>query len=273
MKRILVAINFTDASRAASNYAASLAQLFLAKLYLVHVYMEPGPTGEDPSAWMIINDAQQQANETQLQKEIHFLKETYSIDVSGSVVMGYKGDSIMETARKMSTDLIVMGMKRDHPHRFFGSTVLSIIRKSNLPVLLVPEQSQFSPIKNIVLATDFEGVEDATCFSILLDMVEKFEASLRLLHIQKSGAVMSGMEVPGRVQLGQTFSKIHSFSHEEVEDDDVESGIQIYMDNHPINLLVMIAHRHKIIERIIGKIYTRSITYETKVPLLVLEDK
>lgn len=272
MKKVLVPIDFTSSSQAASRYAASLAQVFTAQVHLLHVYMEPAPVTEVPSAWIVTSNVWQKENEERIHKESDYLKETYAIDVSGEAVVGFVGDSIKEVAEKTGADLVVMGMKQEKRSKVLGSSTLAAIRKLAIPVLVIPEDVVFSPIKHIIYASDFEEVNNISCFHILLQLTQQFNAHLTLLHVQKENVEMSADEVPGRIQMGRVLAHVSSYSYEEVLDDNVDHGIQSFIENDPADLLVMIARHHNIFERMFGTIHTRSMSYITKCPLLVLKD-
>lgn len=272
MKNILVPIDFTPASRVASEYAASLAQLFNAKIYLFHVYIEPTPATEVPSAWIITDDRLQKESEAHVNSEVEYLSNAYAIDVSGVSEMGYKSDAIIEKAKEVNADLIVMGRK-EGKSKILGSTTLTINRRSKRPVLIIPAGHTFHPIKNIVFASDFAEMHDNKCLVPLFDLLEHFKSNLQLLHVKKKGKAMTAQEVPGRIQIGRAFAQVPFWGYDEVEDDNVEHAIENYIQKHPTDLLVMVAHHHNIIERLFGTVHTQSMGYRAKLPLLILEDK
>lgn len=83
---------------------------------------------------------------------------------------------------------------------------------------------------------------------------------------------MDTSEIVDKMQLDVILTNVkHSF--QTVELDDVEQGIDVFLHSHPVDLLEMIAHRHFFLERLFGHIYTRSVSYKAKWPLLVWEDK
>lgn len=271
MKQILVPTDFSPAARAASEYAASLAKTFNAAIYLLYVYREPAPAAEAPSAWMIIGSELQEENEARIQIEIHRLAEAYGIEVHGAAKVGYKGHTLQNTADEIRADLMVMGRKENKRLKILGSTALAMIRTKVAPVLIVPEGAVFSPIKHVALAVDFDEVTNASCFSPLFAIVEGFDADLHVLHVEKIGAGIEPSELPGKLQLGKVLSKV-TYWYEKVENNDVESGIKKFIENHPVDLLAVVAHHHDIFERMFGIIHTRLLSYETRLPLLVLAD-
>ena len=48
MKKILVAVDFSEASRKAMDYAAALAKSFNANMVLLHAFYIPVPVGDAP---------------------------------------------------------------------------------------------------------------------------------------------------------------------------------------------------------------------------------
>lgn len=272
MKKILVAVDFSEASRAASEYAATLAKAFGAEIYLLHVFLETAPATEAPIAWRLSSADLDQEKDERVKEEIDFLRLRHKVNVTGYARIGYKSNTINELARNLPADLVVVGMKKDAAENIFRSTVITTVRKIKTPVLIVPEGIVFSPIKHVVLAEDFNEVRDESCYNLLFDLLDRFDASLEVLHVEKRGAEKSSPDTPGRLQLGKVLSKV-SFLYEEVENDDVDNGIQEFVGSHPADLLVMIAHQHTMIERMMEEDFVKEMAYKTRLPLLVLEDK
>jgi nucleotide-binding universal stress UspA family protein len=272
MKKILVAIDFTPASRNAAEYAAALAKSFQAGLYLLHVFLEPAPANEIPARWMLAESELQKENDARMQKEVSYLKEKYGVAVSGSTQVGFTAETINSEAKEQHSDLIVMGMQREAGSRIFGSNVITTVRKAKTPVLVVPQGASFTPPTHIVLTSDFREVQAASCWTLLYKLVETFDAALQVLHVQPTGSSGNEIEVPGKEQLQQILSKC-SYQYQRINDADVTHGVFNFIESHPTDLLVMVAHRHNLLERTFGNIHTRTMSYETKLPLLILEDK
>ena len=269
MKKLLVCTDFTEPSRNACLYAASLAKVFNAAIYLLHVHREWIPASVGPEPWSITLSEQYQEKEKHLNQEINFLKEKYPVQIRGEVKPGFRSDSISETAREIEADLIVMGISHAKK-KPLGSTTLKVMRKAHVPVLVVPESASFHSIKNIVLAVDFKEMLTSSCFTPLLDVVKKFDASLRVLHVDKKGAELKVSEVPEKLQLGLVLAKF-TYEYDRIESDDVDQGIEGFVDAHPADLLVMVAHPHGLFERLFSHLHTQVIGMEIKLPLLVLK--
>jgi nucleotide-binding universal stress UspA family protein len=57
-----------------------------------------------------------------------------------------------------------------------------------------------------------------------------------------------------------------------VTDSDVIYGINNYLENNPAEILAMTARKHSFLERLFGTVHTKKMSYETKIPLLVLKE-
>ena len=272
MKRILVPVDFTPASRHASEYAAALAQVFAAEIHLLHVYIEPPPAVEVSGVWLMAGSELQEAKEALVKVEVDFLKEKYSVAVSGETKVGPTGYAINDTAKELQADIIVMGMRGGNRSKILGGTVISTIRKSQIPVLIIHEEATFVPIKEVAVAADFNEVSDINCWNILFTLLEKFDGTLSVVHVQGKETEMAVAELSGALQVRRYLSRF-PYQYVEIEDTDVAQGLLNYIHNHPIDLLVMIAHHHTVFERVFGTIYTRDISFDIKLPLLILKER
>lgn len=270
MKKIVVPVDITAASRNTMEYAAQLGKVLGAEIHLLHVDTEPLPVSAGPTPWTLIPSQKLTVQEASIDKAVAYLKEKYAIDVKGSVVTGYKSDSIKEAAADLHADLIVMGLKSGKRNKILGSTALKLIRKTTLPVLIVPEETRYEPLKNIILAIDFNERANSSGFDPLFEIIKAFNTSLRVLHVEEKGADLKASEIPGKLQLGRILSKV-DYEYDKVEFDNIETGILNFVQDHPADLLVMVAHHHNLIERLSGPFHTQAISLELKLPLLVLK--
>ena len=271
MKKILVATDFSEAARNAGRYAAALARELNASLHLLHVYMQPAPALDMPVVWADTVDALQKEKTTELQTDVEALQQTYGVPISTDVVLGFTGESIATEANQQEADLVVVGMKGGHQSRFLGSNAVTVIRKVRKPVLIVPEGASFVPPKRITFSTDFSGNVMGKNLEALVETAKNFMARIDLVHIQKNEQQMDTDEIAGKMSLQHYLEHVDHQFHT-IVDDDVEEGIQAFMQNNATDLLVMIAHHHSLLDRWLGTSHTKQMSYQTKVPLLVLHD-
>ncbi len=269
MKKILVPIDFSRTSRNAEEYAASLAKVFGAEVQLLHVYKEILPPTVGPEPWTVTLSETQVENEKAISKEVSYLKKLYPVEVTYALKTGSRGRSINAIAEGIDADLIVMGMRRSRRNKILGSTVLTTIRKTKAPVLIIPDEAKFTAIRNIALAADFTEMVSGSYFDTLFEIYKKFDSFMHVLHVEQPGAELKASEVPEKLQLGMVLSRF-TYQYEKIESYDVEEGIQNFVEKHPTDLLVLIAHHHSIYERMFETIHTKSLSFKMNLPLLVV---
>lgn len=142
MKTILVPIDFSEISPGILNQATAMAQAFEAHLVLLHVITPPViMTAYGLSASEI--DVQIQQTTDRAREELDIQVETLrqqDLDASGQLQQGGTVDSILESARQIAADCIILG---SHGHGavynlLVGSTARGVLRQAACPVLIVP---------------------------------------------------------------------------------------------------------------------------------------
>lgn len=270
MKKILVPIDFSPASRNAEDYAVSLAGIFGAEIELLNVYRELMPATVGPEPWSVTITALQVENEKLINKEVSYLKTKHGIDVKASLRMGARGKTINSFAKEIEVDFIVMGIRSGRKRKMLGSTVLHTIHKAEVPVLLVPDDAKFISIQYILIAVDFMEMLSSSCFNSLFDIYKKFGSSVHVLHIEEPGQQLKASEVPEKLQLGLALSRFN-YQYEKVESYEIDEAVQNFIDRHPTDLMVLIAHHHTIYERIFETIHTKTLSFKIKKPMLILK--
>jgi universal stress protein A len=139
IQNILVAVDFSDYSRAALEHATFLAEKFGATLTLVHS-VEPYVYPEDLSAGFTLEEIDARWMQKQREK-LEALRQTIKKGIPASVVvtMGTAWNRIIGAAKSWSADLIVIGThgRTGLKHALMGSTAERVARHATCPVLVV----------------------------------------------------------------------------------------------------------------------------------------
>lgn len=142
MKNILVALDFDLRSQQLTDYAASFAEKFEARLWLVHIAApEPDFVGYDTGPQYIRETRAEDLREEHrvLQKMAEDLRKR-SIAAEALLVQGPTVQTLLDECEKLEIDLLVIG---SHEHGFLynlfaENTALELFKKSNIPLLVVP---------------------------------------------------------------------------------------------------------------------------------------
>ncbi|RYG38557.1 MAG: universal stress protein [Chitinophagaceae bacterium] len=272
MDTILVPVDFSPASRTASSYAAALAKASKARLILFHAYMMPTPVTEVPYVMISVNELQTE-NEQMIRREAAVLHENFGIEVESQVQIGMPSDEITLAALESKADMIVIGMRgAGGLDKLIGNTSASVVRKAKTPVLVVPHNAIFKPVNQIVYASDFSYSSSLNLFRPLLEIADMFQALLHVVNIRKAATIgNTEKEMQSKSMISGLLGSVkHEFTI--ITDESITHGINNYVDQHDVQMLVMVAHKHTFFERLFSRIHTTEMAYQTKIPLLVLHD-
>jgi nucleotide-binding universal stress UspA family protein len=274
MKSILVATDFSQPSVSAANYAAALAAGAGAELNLLHAYLLPTPVSEVPYLMVSVEELQKD-NEKLTNDLANKLRESYGVKVKTLVTIGLPADEVVYQSGELNADLIVTGMRgsTNALDKLIGSTTAAILRKSGIPVLVIPEHSVYKPWNTVVYATDFSHPMNEKDLLFLTNLAgAQSKMHINIVHVEAPGHTMVDLQISGRRSLEAILQNVsHDFKH--LEHSNVEQALRQYLHDNPSDALVMVAHKHSWWDRLVGVSHTREMVYKSEIPLLVLHDK
>lgn len=154
-KTILLATDLSARCDRAFDRAQTLAAQWEARLIVLHV-MEPSApgitTGTDPvPSWRRTQDPQKAA-EARIRSELAQV----ALGLTVVIEKGDPAEAIMRVAEAHACGLIVTGVARDETlgRLAMGATVRQLVRRSDIPLLVVRKRGQ-RPYRHVVVATDF----------------------------------------------------------------------------------------------------------------------
>ncbi len=269
MKKILVPIDFSLASKTALEYAGELCKNLSATLVAVHVFPEPYP--ENPYAKGAVQDVIEK-------KKASLVKEFYSYFSPSEELLkvttldfrvGNPLEEVVHVRKERDIDLLVIGTRKKHnlAEYLFGSFSSELIQKARVPIFIVPEGVDYKPIKNISFATVNYRREDDIAGD-LKKFAEKLGATVNSFYVNVLPVDFSTLDeevlnATGKEQVsefGVTMVKAHS----------VSNGISYYMKHHPTDLLAMCTIHRTGIQKLLHSSVTQKMVYHTEIPLLVL---
>jgi len=270
MKTILIATDFSKASRNAMLYGAELAKEINANIILFNAYDIPTPaTGLNVkisrySVKTLID--QKLKDEAETFKYINMLSIETMCD-EGDV------DAIINVANDKQVEFIVIGMKGGGKNfkKIFGSTATSLAKRTNIPLIVVPECAEFKIPHNIVFASDAFTDPDNDVPEDLKAITQLFKAKLNVVRVlnskeKKSFQASKNAKSPNRVAC--TFDT----SFEYPTNNNLRHALNDFIKDHNCDMLVMMPHKHEWMERLFRKSETKNMIFHTHIPLLILPE-
>ncbi len=138
LERILVPVDFSDCSLDALKYAGVVAKQAQASLMLLHV-LEPVSYGLDFTLGQSRARHLEVETWTKRLEELAATQQHPNMMVESRLRGGIPADSILDAAKTLPCDLIVMGThgRRGISHTISGSVAEAVLRKAHCPVIAV----------------------------------------------------------------------------------------------------------------------------------------
>jgi len=275
-KKILTPIDFSACSVRALKVAARLAGEWKAKLIVMNAcqkpvaYADASVTGYSRD---LVREAESHAKSA-FERVSESVNELKNLDYTFVVKHAFPQDAIISLAIMEEVDLLVMGTTGASGFKgiLMGSNTYTVAKNVECPVLAIPEMAE--PGKGfgkIVLAGDYKDTASKETFSLLTELARLDESEIHVLHISEA-PTMNREEWEEAQILDRYFKRLRHYFHFRL-DDDIDEGISEFIQENEIDLLVLIARKHKLLDRLFNGSTTRRMAYHAKIPFLILHSK
>jgi nucleotide-binding universal stress UspA family protein len=216
IRRILCPVDFSDCSRRAVDHAMAIARWYGGSVTALHVFPLP-PVAAGPSGPILLEPVLlTPATREQLLADTRKLLKTESAPgVATEAVLreGLAATEILEHARSMGADLVVMGThgRSGVDRLLLGSVTEKVLRKASCPVLTVPHGASdavpAAPVllKRIVCPVDFSD-SSMRALDYAKSLARETNALLTVLHV-----VSPQLQVPFDYPVGDTSLTLAEF--------------------------------------------------------------
>jgi len=274
IKTILVATDFSKSAKNAALYAVEMAKALDADLILFYAYHVP--------AAYIRGEAILTTKETNRQLTKALEAEAERIDPSSQLSINIISKEsktlagILAEAKAADADLVIIGMKDlgHHRRQVFGSTATALINQINIPFLVIPETAKYSIPRIITLASDIDEEIETNIHLLyfLRQMAEHFDSSIHVVRVIRGKWNMADESTnPTIHRLNHLLANLE-VKYEYSNNSNITDGLIDLVKKNKSDLLVMIPHKHDLMERIFFKSESKDMLFHTQVPLLLLPE-
>ena len=175
---------------------------------------------------------------------------------------------------KEKADLIVMGITGSNTteEALIGSNTLHLAKHIELPVIIVPPFVKYSPIKNILLLSDYRDVYETTPIDLITAVLDTTKATLHVSYVQQTKKELVGAEVAESITLNTLFQGYDPQYHY-TQNDNFIDGVNDFVETNAIDLLLIIPKHHTIIDKIFHRSKTKMMVFHSYIPVLLVHDK
>jgi len=183
---------------------------------------------------------------------------------------GFAVEEIVSSASEKKVDLIIMGTRGANGlvQMLLGSNTAQVIEKASCPVLALPLKAEFSNMKKIVFATNYEDNDFQTLY-LLTEIFKPFKTEIIILHVEEDGdpRILNGMpdKFKAKVLTNIPYDKL---SFNVISGKNIMQSLNEFLVENDVNLFAMSTRKRGFVERLYNKSLTRKFAYHTHIPLL-----
>ena len=155
---------------------------------------------------------------------------------------------------------------------FMGTNTGDVIMKTDCNVIAVPEEARYKVPEEIVFPTDFRIPYAHKDLEPLLQVVEKNNATIRVLHFRDTGDLSESQEENKRT-LESLLANVN-FRFYTLTMTDFEDALNCFTQSRgDVDMIAIIAKHYNFFQRLFFRPKVRELSFHTKIPLFVLHHK
>jgi nucleotide-binding universal stress UspA family protein len=275
MKTIIVPTDFSPAATNAMNFAAAMAVNIKASMMLLHVYQVPVSVTDVPIVTVSTEELRKD-----IEAKLQDLKENLMRTTSGKIKiyaesrLGNVLDEIEDVCEHVKPFAVIMGTRGASgvERILFGNITLTAIRHLVWPVIVVPPDKKYGKgIRKIGFACDFDKVVETTPVQFIKNMVREFGAELHVLNVDYESKHFKP-ETPEESLMLHTLLQDLKPDYHFINHQDIEDGINEFVDKNNIDLLITIPKKHKLLDNLFKPSSTKQLVTQSHVPVMCVHE-
>lgn len=287
MKTILVPTDFSETANHALQVATQLAKKNNAKLMLLHMLEIPehilpeaqltndvhtthnNRQNDIPEAIFYMKLAHKRFDET---KALGFLE---GVDYEEAIQNHLNFKGIIDSAHKHDADLIVMGSHGSSglKEAFVGSHTEKVVRTSDIPVLVIKENSTDFTVNDFVFASNLD-TENIESLVDAYNLASTFNAKLHVVYINTPGShFLTTRQIDDKMQtfIGASTLEFNNLTTNIYDDITVEQGILNFSKKINADLIGVPTHGRRGLAHFINNSLSEDIVNHANTPVITFK--
>ncbi|MES2519950.1 MAG: universal stress protein [Bacteroidota bacterium] len=276
MKTILFPTDFSNNAIHASQYAGMLARRLNAKVVLLNIYSIPTVSEYQLPIEIenFIMENRQEARKDLQNFTVKFIETTNLAPdrITQMVEYGFVGDKIIETAKLINADFIVMGTQgaTNAIDKWLGTHTQKVMKAADCPVWIIPENAAINYPKHIMYAADFKEDEVIATHKVL-EFAKPLEATCKVVHVHDYFELNVGHSVREMVHYLESEFENEDISFKHIDRSDIIDGLETYIKTHKPDVLALAVHEKSFFEKIFDTSVTKHFVQEATLPILTFK--
>lgn len=270
MKSIIVITDFSDSVTNELNYACEFAKDRDIKILLAYVYKVPASYAGEGISSEAINDLID-LDKKELEEELQQARKIYpQVIIETKMIIGNFLESLQELEWEFNPEMIIMGTIGEYSEFLIWNDfwIDALITLSS-PVLVIPQHTIYNHIKNVAFACDYKKKCSNKQVATIERLVVLSGANFHIVHVTPEVDLQE--ENKRADPLKEAFKNLKPQYHV-VENNKVVKGLNEFMKQNKIDLLLVIPHKHDFWYKLFHKSYTRQLIELDQIPVLSIHE-
>lgn len=275
MKNILVPTDFSENCNKAANLGMAMAKLYDAEIHFFHLI-------RTPVDWVKLDKLKEKRYPETLRqigtaksrlRKLEKKAEKENLECQTFLEYQVETSHILRHSGHFHHDFIITGSSgtRGTVRELFGSNVEKIVRRSEVPVIVVKEDPVNFPFKNIVFVSDFLG-DVGSAFKEVVSIAKKCNAHIHLLRINTKtdfNSIEAGLNPIKSFLKG--FPDLENYSMFVNNEPSVETGINSFLNYQQADLIAMCTHGSTGFLNLFSKSIAEGVANHSSVPVMTIK--
>jgi nucleotide-binding universal stress UspA family protein len=260
MKTVIVPLDFSDASLNAAEYAAQLLNNNeRVTIILYHAYDK---------------DWESESSEEKLTELKIAFEKKYKLNIITSVEKDNFVHGIEKLIRHKHADMVIMGSTghTSLAQTIMGSNTLKVSETKACPVLIIPLNTHYHEVKNIMLASDFKNARTTTPSGPIKRFLNTVKATLNIVNVNSEHYVALTEEfTKEKDDLEKMFAEYNPEFYF-VRMFDVNDALNQFATDKSIDLIITIQRQHSLLYRRFRNSHIKNLKNNSNVPVLIVHE-
>lgn len=274
MEKILVAVDFSESSVNAARYAYEIAKNTSTTSVTLYYVYERMTAGSDGTPLLIDTEARKSIAMTALYNLRSELGEIPDVKVEIVAEEGSLATSLEKYVQHLGIDLVVMGITGSTrlEQIIIGSNTLNVIARESFPVLIVPPGATYKKVDTVAFSTDLKDVAGATPLQTLKSVIEFFNASLYVVHVETE---YNAIPAAAQQQKEKLEAMLEEFNPRYfiILEEDFTNAMEKFIEEYQPDIFITVPRKHSFLSRLFKERYTKKLAYNSSIPILAIHAK
>lgn len=268
--KIVFVTDFSASSANALQYACALATDKRYDLMLCHIYDIPASYSGEGLSLTTVEDALK-AQADRLREILGNIKAKYpELNIEARTVIGGFTESLSMLEKEVKPSLLILGAQGHYADLWlWDNDWINALVNVMLPVLVVPANAVYIPVRNIAYACDCKTPCTANQISAIRQFLQVPDSRLHIVNVDKAN---TDVEQARKLEvLNGTLDELSPQFHF-ISERQIIRAVSDFVAANDIHLLLVTPRKHGLWYKLLNKSYTKQLARFNSIPIMAIHE-